>query len=34
MQISYYLSIPRMQCPGLQSYIIKMFGTEVFALTL
>lgn len=34
MQISYYLSIPRMQCPVLQSCIIKMFGTEVPDLTL
>ena len=34
MQISYYLSMPRMQCPVLQSCIIKMFGTKVPDLTL
>lgn len=34
MQISYYLSIPRMQCPVLQSCIIEVFGTEVLDLTL
>lgn len=34
MQISYYLSIPGMQCPVLQSCIIKMFGTRGVDLTL